>query len=171
MFIYRASKHYKELWRVENRTRSGHPRKVRTETTLKTVWEWLRWNPLRKQKIMSRGLNISARLMSCLIRDDLHMTAYWQLKGHLLTCALKEIWKTRAQRLFQLHAENGHKNIFFTDEKIFTIKEQYNHSTSWFSGGDPSGGDTSSFFARKVWKPVRCPSVSGGCAIRSCETF
>ena len=162
MFIYQASRHYKELWRVENRAWSGHPRSVRTETALKTVWEWL---PLRKQKIMSRELNISARLMSHLIRDDLHMTAYWQLKGHLLIRALKEIRHTKTQWLLQWHTENGYENILFTDKKIFTIEEQYNHPTSWFGGGGvPSGGDTSSFFCEKGVKTGAVPK----CIKRMC---
>ena len=64
--------------------------------------------------------------MSRLIRDDLNMTAYRRSKGHLLTPALKEIRQTRTERLLQWHAENGHENILFTDEKIFTIEAQYN---------------------------------------------
>ena len=68
--------------------------------------------------------------MSRLIRDDLHMRAYWRLKGHLLTHTLKEIRHTRAQRLLQWHTENGHENILFADQKIFTIKEQYNHQNN-----------------------------------------
>jgi hypothetical protein len=61
--------------------------------------------------------------MSYLIRDDLHMTAYQQSKGHVLTPALKGIRHTRTERLLQWHTENGHKNILFMDEKIFTIEE------------------------------------------------
>jgi hypothetical protein len=34
---------------------------------------------------------------------------------------------TRVKRLLRWHAENGHENILFTDEKIFTIEEQYNN--------------------------------------------
>jgi len=64
--------------------------------------------------------------MSCLIRDDLHVTAYRRLNGHLLTPALKEIQHTRTERLLQWHAENGHENILFKDKKIFTNEEQYN---------------------------------------------
>ena len=55
------------------------------------------------------------------------MTAHLRSKGHLLTPALKDIRWTRAKRLFQWQAENGHKNILFTDEKIFTIEKQYNN--------------------------------------------
>jgi len=47
--------------------------------------------------------------------------------GHLLTLTLKEIRRTRAKRLLQWQVENGHKNILFTDEKIFTFEERYNN--------------------------------------------
>jgi inhibitor of nuclear factor kappa-B kinase subunit alpha len=53
------------------------------------------------------------------------MTAYRRSKGHFLTPALKEIRQTKTELLLQWHAENGHENILFTDEKIFTIEEQY----------------------------------------------
>jgi hypothetical protein len=49
------------------------------------------------------------------------MTAHLRSKGHLLTPALKEIRPTRAERLFQWHAEYEQENILFTDEKFFTI--------------------------------------------------
>jgi hypothetical protein len=54
------------------------------------------------------------------------MTAHLRSKGHLLTPALKEIRRPRAERLLQWNAENGQENILFMDEKIFMIEEQYN---------------------------------------------
>jgi len=54
--------------------------------------------------------------------------------GHLLTPALKEIRQTRTERLLQWHAENGHENTLFTDEKIFTIEEQYNRQKDKICG-------------------------------------
>jgi len=54
------------------------------------------------------------------------MTAHLRSKGHLLTPALKEIRRTRAERLLQWHADNGRESTLFTDEKFFTIEEQYN---------------------------------------------
>jgi hypothetical protein len=53
--------------------------------------------------------------------------AHLHSKGHLLTPALKKIRRTRAKLPLQWHAENGHENILFTDEKIITIEEQYNN--------------------------------------------
>ena len=102
----------------------------------------------------------------CLIRDDPHMRAHLRSKGHLLTPALKEIRRTKAERLLQQHAENGHENILFTNEKFFTIEEQYNNQNKIYAqtshevhsegagmpspflrhglvGVVPSGGDTS----------------------------
>jgi len=60
MFIYPAIKHYKELWRVEDRAQSGCLKSVRAEATIKTVRERIRQNPLWKQ-IMSQKLNISTQ--------------------------------------------------------------------------------------------------------------
>jgi len=99
--------------------------------------------------------------------------------------------RTSARRLLQWHTKNRQENIF-TDEKLFTIEEQYNnqnnkiyaqtslevhsegaerpspflhHGLVW---GVPSGGDTSSFLQERGenW----CLSVSRGHATRSCET-
>ena len=61
MFICLAIKHYKELWRVENRARSERLKSVRAEAAIKIVQERIRRNPLWKQKIMSRELNISTQ--------------------------------------------------------------------------------------------------------------
>ena len=44
MIIYWAIKHYKDLWRVEDRARSGRLRSVRAEATTKIVWERIRQN-------------------------------------------------------------------------------------------------------------------------------
>jgi hypothetical protein len=119
------------------------------------------------------------------------MRAHLRSKGHL-TPALREIWQTRAKRLLQWHAENGHESILFTDKKIFTTEEQYNNQYNkiyaqtslqvcfegagrrspflhrGLVGSVPSGGDTSSFLQErgKNW----CLSVSRERATRSCET-
>ena len=61
MFIYQAIKHYKELWRVDDRAWSGHLKSARAEASIKTVWERICQNLLWKQKIMSQKLNISTQ--------------------------------------------------------------------------------------------------------------
>ena len=61
MFIYPAIKHYNELWRVEDRAHSECLKSVRAEAAIKTVREWIRRNPLWKQKVISQKLNISTQ--------------------------------------------------------------------------------------------------------------
>jgi hypothetical protein len=58
------------------------------------------------------------------------MREHLRSKGRLLIPALKEIRRTRAQRLLLWHAENGHENILFMDEKCFDIEEQYNNQNN-----------------------------------------
>jgi hypothetical protein len=53
MSIYLAIKRYKELWRVEDRARSGCLKSVRAEAAFKTVRDRIHRNPLWKKKIMS----------------------------------------------------------------------------------------------------------------------
>jgi hypothetical protein len=42
MFTYLEIKHYKELWRVEDRAQSERLKGVRVEAAIKTVWEEIR---------------------------------------------------------------------------------------------------------------------------------
>ena len=107
------------------------------------------------------------------------MRAHLRSKGHILTPALKEIRRIRAERLLQWHAKNGHENILFTDKKLFTIEEQYNNQNNKICaqtshevhsegagmpspflrhgliGGAPSAGDTSSFLQERGETGVR----------------
>jgi hypothetical protein len=108
--------------------------------------------------------------MSRLIRDDLHVRVYRRSKEHILTPALKEIRQRRTERLLQWHAENGHENILFKDEKIFTIEEQYNRQN------DEIYAHTSHELKEKVPRVQRghhpsCVMVWWGCPVRGCHLF
>ena len=75
-FIYRAIKWFHEHSTIGDKARLGCPRSSRTPEVIKAVRERIWRNPLHKQKIMSRELNVSTRTMSRIIRDDVHMKAY-----------------------------------------------------------------------------------------------
>jgi hypothetical protein len=118
-------------------------------------------------------------IKSCIIRDDQHIRAHLRSKRHLLTPPLKMIRRTSAERLLQWHDKKGHENILFTDEKISTIEEQYNHQNNkiyaqtslevhsegagrpspflrhGLVGFLPSGGDTSSSLQERGETGVR----------------
>jgi len=111
-------------------------------------------------------------ITSCLIGDNVHMTAHLRAKEHLLTPALKEIRWSRAECLLQWNNENGNENIVSTDEKFFTIEKLYNNQSKIYAqpslevhsegagmlspflchglvGGVPSGDDTPSFLQER----------------------
>ena len=174
MFIYWAIKHYKELWRVENRARSGRLKSVRAEAAIKTVWEWIRQNLLWKQKIMFQKLNISTQ--SSYASSGMIYT--WQRNSTQKDTLL--LLGRRSDGQEQCVSSSGMPKM---GTKTFS---------SWMRKSTPSrssittrttrcskipwgalrrchrlvGGDT--IFARKGWN--WCLTVSTGCATRSCET-
>lgn len=125
-FIYRTVKRYTDISSVDDKARSGRPREIRTPAVIKAVAARIRRNPLRKQKIMSREMKIKPRTMSRIIKQDLGLGAYRRTTGQRLTAALRNIRATRAKALLSRYANGGHRQILFTDEKIFTVEEKYN---------------------------------------------
>ena len=85
---------------------------VRDNLAIKTVPERIRSNPIRKQKIIPREINISSRSAPRLVRDDLHMKAYRRSTGHLLTTRGKHIRLQQIQTVY----------FFYTDEKVLKIE-------------------------------------------------
>lgn len=126
MFVYRTIERYDETQGVEDRPRSGRPRSVRTPNAIKAVAARIRRNPLRKQKIMSREMEISTRSMSRLIKSDLKMGAFRRSTGQYLTPSLKKSRRLRSKCLMQRYAQDKHRKILFTDEKLFNIEEKFN---------------------------------------------
>lgn len=72
-------------------------------------------------------MKIPPRIMSRIIKEDLGLGAYWTSTGQRLTETLRQIRVTRAKKLLQQYAKNSHRQIFFTDEKVFTVEEKFNH--------------------------------------------
>lgn len=125
-FVYRCIQRFNEASSVDDRPRNGRPRTTRTPAAVKAVSARIRRNPLRKQKIMAREMNIPKRTMSRIIKEDLKLGAYRRTTGQLLTPALKRIRATRSKALLQRYARGRNKKILFSDEKIFTIEEKFN---------------------------------------------
>lgn len=83
-------------------------------------------NPLRKQRILSREMNISKQSISCIPNQDLGLFAYKWHTGQVLTKALKNARKGKSKELLHRHADNGHRRTLFTDGTIFTAEESFN---------------------------------------------
>lgn len=125
-FVYRTAKLFEDTGGVRDRQRSGRPRTVRTPKAIKAVKKRIDRKPLRKQKILSREMQISQKSMSRIIKEDLGLSAYKRHTGHLLTAALKEKRKRKSKSLLSRYTKNAHRQILFTDEKIFTVEESFN---------------------------------------------
>jgi hypothetical protein len=85
------------------------------------------------------------------------MRAHLRSKGHV-----KEIRRTTAKRLPQCHAENGHENILFTNEKSFSIQEQYDNQYNKIYAqkslevrSEGAGGHQTSYFMDRWGCPIR----------------
>lgn len=126
MFVYRCIKLYEETKDIKDRPRTGRPRTVRTPKAIAAVKARIRRNPLRKQKIMAREMKITQKSMSRIIKKDLGLGAFKRRTGQLLTPTIKKNRIVRSKRLLVKYADNRHRKILFTDEKIFTIQEKFN---------------------------------------------
>ena len=191
MFICLAIKHYKALWRVEDRAWSGRLKSVRAEAATKTVREWIRRNALWKQKIMSQKLNIltqSSHTSSGTIytwehtfaQRDTSLLLLWRKsegQGQSVSSSgtLRIGTKISSSQMRKFSPSRSSITTRTTRfmlkcplRCILRVQEAITLPTSWFGGGVPSGGDTSSFLRERCenW----CSSVSRGCATRSCET-
>ncbi|CAH2092028.1 unnamed protein product [Euphydryas editha] len=80
MFVYRTINNTSS---VEDQKRSGWPHAVRT-TKAAAVKVRIRRNPIRKQKILSREMEIPTRTLSRIIKQDLKLAAYRRYIGHAL---------------------------------------------------------------------------------------
>lgn len=126
MFVYRAVKLFEDTGGVRDRQRSGRPRVVRTPQAIKAVEARIRRKPLRKQKILSREMKISKRSISRIINNDLGLGAFKRHTGQTLTADLKRKRKQKCKALLSRYVGDKHRQILFTDEKIFTVEESFN---------------------------------------------
>lgn len=76
VFVYRTVKLFIDTGNVIDRKRSGRPRTVRTPQAINAVRSRINRNPVRKQKIMAREMDIAPRTMNRIIKQDLKLGAF-----------------------------------------------------------------------------------------------
>ena len=62
------------MGRVSDRKRSSRPRVDRMPHVIKAVRSRINKNPVQKQKIIDREMDIAQRTMSCFIKQDLGLS-------------------------------------------------------------------------------------------------
>lgn len=124
--VHRTIKRWRDEHSIDDGKRSGRPRTVCTPAAIKAVRSRLHRNPVRKQKIMALQMTLKRSSIKTIINRDLKLRAYRRKKGHLLNNRLKNLRRLRSRVLLERYGENEHRNILFSDEKIFTIEETFN---------------------------------------------
>jgi len=61
------------------------------------------------------------------INEDLGLHAYRRRTDHRLNQRLMRMRRDRSKFLLQQYADDKHRQILFTDEKIFPVEEHLNH--------------------------------------------
>lgn len=122
-FVYRTINRYNSTLSFDDRKRFGRPRTVWTPALIKAVKARIAKNPVRKQKLLAIQMSVKRSSLKKVINQDLRLHAYRRRKGHLLNGRLKTMRLNRSRVLLKRYAQNGHRNILFTDAKIFTIEE------------------------------------------------
>ena len=127
MLIKRTIDRYQETSSVEDRPRSGRPRTSRTPKLIKNVREKIRRNPRRSMRKLAKEAQTSARTMRRLCESDLQMVPYKLQKRQLLSAPTIEKRLTRSQQLLNRIGDGTLHNIIFSDEKLFSVQQSYNH--------------------------------------------
>jgi hypothetical protein len=98
---------------------SGRPRVIHMLHVINAVRSRINQNPVQKQRIVARELDITLRTMSCVFKQDLGIGAFKWQTGQCLTIALKENMKKKSRHLLSLYGKKHYKEILFTNEKNF----------------------------------------------------
>ncbi len=72
-------------------------------------------------------MNLPSRTILRILRDDLGVKAYQKYTGHLFYECLKHIRLERSKVLKCLYGKELFKEKVFTNKKIFTLEEKFNH--------------------------------------------
>lgn len=120
MHMYLAANPFEEIGRIDVRSRSGRHRTIHILEAVKAVEA----NPHRKQKVMSREMQISRLSMSNIIRKVLGLGASKRHREHLLTVDLKKM-EIKSKHLLVWYGENRWE-VLFTYEKKFNVEEHFN---------------------------------------------
>lgn len=125
-FVYRTIKRYNEVSSINDKERSGRPRTVRTPGVIKAVKARIARNPVRKQKVMALQMGLSRMTIKRVLNEDLGLRAYRKRTAHMLNKRLKKIRMERSRVLLKRYAGKKHREILFSDEKIFNVEESFN---------------------------------------------
>ena len=96
------------------------------KANIKKVRDRLHINQTCSVRKMVKEMAISEPSMGRIVKKHLNKKTYKQGKGQLLSDASKTKRKERSKKLLHRFRSGAHRNILFTDEKIFSVEQFFN---------------------------------------------
>ncbi len=128
--IYRVCRRLRQGQSLDSRHRSGRPRSARTALNIKRVRKRIRRKPLRSARKIAPEFDISNRSIRRILKEDLGLRTYKKHTLHGLSTAQTEKRLVRSRELLERHGNSDLEHIIFSDEKLFSVEERYNHQNS-----------------------------------------
>ena len=122
---------------AERKLGSGRPRSVRTDDNIEEVEDMIlsqedQPGTHKTPTEIADELNISRRSVKRIIDEDLQFRPLKKTKVQKLSDADIEKRYPRSQRLLEMFTKKKLEKAFFSDEKIFKVKQQYNTKNDVF---------------------------------------
>ena len=147
--VSRTISRFKELGDLSDRKRAGRPATANTSRNRNIIRNRILRNPKRSMRKMGKELGISKDSVNTIIKKNLGLKSFKVQKAHVLTERMKKVRLQRSKLLKQRFGRAKHRNIVFSDEKIFTIEEQFNkQNTRILSPTKSSANDKSRIVSR-----------------------
>ncbi len=110
----------------EDRPGRGRKRTATSEKNQRRVERKIERNPNYSLRQLSSELNIHHASIHRIVREDLKLKSFKMFKGQLLNDKQKLIRLTKCKALKQRFSHDRHRQILFSDEKLFSIEESHN---------------------------------------------
>ena len=103
---------------------------------------------------MTKEMNTSRESIRRLVRNDLGMEAYKLHKLQLFTQLNKQKTLKRCKAMIFRYTDGRHKQILFSDEKLFTVEQAINKQNNRILATDRNRLPQSTFKVSRTQKPA-----------------
>ena len=161
MFVSRTISRFLDTGSIQDRSRKGRKRTVRTSTLRKNVKLRLSRNPVRSMRKLAKEMNIARESMRLLVRNELGMSSYKFQKKQLLSVKNREKRLKRCRSLLGRFTGGLQNQILFSDEKLFVVEQQINKQNDRILATNKESLPPSSFRVSRTQKPASVMVCAG----------
>jgi transposase len=126
--VRKAIERFEETGSNNDRKRSGRKKTARTPKNIQRVKKMMQQNPTTKAnstRKLAKKLPFSRRSAQRILKEDLGMKPYKFLERQKLTDVAKKKRKDRSKIMLRRFSQGKHRNIVFSDEKLFDIQQVF----------------------------------------------